>query len=106
MVALEDLRLALAPFQMHVRLWQSHVRPRCVRPATHTGDGSPPSLTRREIQVLELLSEGLLATTIAARLAVSDRTVHAHLGSAYRKLSTHDRLSAVNIARDWGLLPK
>ena len=109
MVALEDLRLALAPFQMHVRLWQSHVRPRCNQAGdhpSHAGDGSPPSLTRREIQVLELLSEGLLATSIAARLAVSDRTVHAHLGSAYRKLSTHDRLSAVNIARDWGLLPQ
>ncbi|MET1044171.1 MAG: helix-turn-helix transcriptional regulator [Microbacteriaceae bacterium] len=106
MDALEDLRLALAPFQMHVRLWQSHVRPRCRQVGDHPGDVSPPPLTRREIQVLELLSEGLLATTIAARLAVSDRTVHAHLGSAYRKLSTHDRLSAVNIARDWGLLSK
>ena len=38
------------------------------------------SLTGREAQVLELLSEGLLARSIAQRLQVSERTVHKHSG--------------------------
>ena len=61
-------------------------------------------LTIREREVIQLLSEGLLASTIAARLDVSPRTVHAHLGSAYRKLEAHDRLTAVNRARAMGII--
>ena len=62
-------------------------------------------ITHRERQVLELLSHGLLATSIAARLDLSPRTVHKHLGSLYRKLGVHDRLVAVGVARAQGLLP-
>ena len=62
-------------------------------------------ITHRERQVLELLSHGLLATSIAARLNLSPRTVHKHLGSLYRKLGVHDRLVAVGVARAQGLLP-
>lgn len=61
-------------------------------------------LTAREVEVLVMLSHGLLARTIAERLSVSPRTVHKHLGSLYRKLDAHDRLVAVNRARDIGLL--
>ena len=56
--------------------------------------------------MLTLVSEGLLARTIAARLAVSDRTVHKHLGNVYRKLDTHDRLLAVRRAESLGLLSR
>ena len=63
-------------------------------------------LTPREVEVLTLVSEGLLARTIAARLAVSDRTVHKHLGNVYRKLDTHDRLLAVRRAESLGLLSR
>ena len=59
----------------------------------------------RETPVLELLAKGLLATSIAARLDLSPRTVHKHLGNIYRKLGVHDRLVAVGIARAAGLLP-
>ncbi|NGO48994.1 helix-turn-helix transcriptional regulator [Streptomyces sp. YC419] len=52
-----------------------------------------------------MLSEGLLAQSIASRLSVSPRTVHKHLGSLYRKLNAHDRLVAVNRAQAIGLLP-
>ncbi len=63
------------------------------------------TLTQRELEVLQLLADGLLAQTIAARLSVSTRTVHKHLGSVYRKLDAHDRLLAVRRARAIGLLP-
>ena len=61
-------------------------------------------LSDRELQVLALLAEGLLATSIASRLSLSPRTVHKHLGNIYRKLGVHDRLVAVSIARLYGLL--
>jgi DNA-binding CsgD family transcriptional regulator len=61
-------------------------------------------LTRREFEVLELLAQGLLARAIASQLSVSQRTVHSHLASLYRKLGTHDRLVAVTRAQSVGLL--
>ncbi|MBP8919600.1 MAG: helix-turn-helix transcriptional regulator [Micropruina sp.] len=62
------------------------------------------NMTTRELQVLELLAEGLLATSIASRLQLSPRTVHKHLGNIYRKLGVHDRLVAVSLARLQGLV--
>lgn len=62
------------------------------------------NLTTREVEVLQLLSEGLLARTIAARLGLSPRTVHKHLSNVYSKLGVHDRLVAVSIARSRGLI--
>lgn len=62
-------------------------------------------LTVREVELLELLAQGLLASTIAARLVISVRTVHKHLGNIYAKLDTHDRLSAVMRAQALGLVP-
>jgi len=61
-------------------------------------------MTDRELQVLGLLAEGLLATSIASRLRLSPRTVHKHLGNIYRKLGVHDRLVAVSLARLQGLV--
>ncbi len=62
------------------------------------------NLTAREVEVLQLLAEGLLARTIAARLGLSPRTVHKHLSNVYAKLGVHDRLVAVGIARTHGLI--
>ncbi|MFB6608728.1 LuxR C-terminal-related transcriptional regulator [Agromyces sp. NPDC056379] len=63
-----------------------------------------PQLTTREVEVLRLVADGLLARTIALQLEISPRTVHKHLGSAYRKLNAHDRLIAVRRAASLGLL--
>lgn len=61
-------------------------------------------LTARELEVLELLAQGMLATSIASRLSLSPRTVHKHLGNIYDKLGVHDRLVAVSLARERGLV--
>jgi DNA-binding CsgD family transcriptional regulator len=61
-------------------------------------------MTDRELEVLALLADGLLATSIASRLRLSPRTVHKHLGNIYRKLGVHDRLVAVSLARVQGLV--
>lgn len=61
-------------------------------------------LTERELEVLQLLSHGLLATSMAARLELSPRTIHKHLGNIYEKMGVHDRLVAVSLARERGLV--
>ncbi|MFT3877532.1 MAG: LuxR C-terminal-related transcriptional regulator [Propioniciclava sp.] len=78
-----------------------------VTPATPAPPSSVslPQPTSREIEVLRLLSEGMLAREIAARMGVSERTVHKHLGNVYAKLGVHDRLLAVRRAEALGLLP-
>lgn len=74
------------------------------RPLPAADAESEHGLTDREVEVLRLTAQGLLARTIAARLEISPRTVHKHLGSIYRKLDVHDRLVAVSRAEGLGLL--
>ncbi|MEV4264578.1 helix-turn-helix transcriptional regulator [Kribbella sp. NPDC049584] len=62
------------------------------------------SLTGRELAVLRLLADGLTASAIGHRLRISPRTVHRHLQSIYRKLAVSDRLRAVAVAHEGGLL--
>jgi len=66
--------------------------------------GTPPDLTRRQREVLELLSDGLTAQAIARRLCLSPRTVGKHLERVYRRLGTSDRLMTVIRAQQYGLL--
>lgn len=73
-------------------------------PRQRRAERTDEPLTPRELEVLRLLAEGLLARTIAGRLALSPRTVHHHLGSIYAKLGVGDRLAAVMRARAAGLL--
>ena len=61
-------------------------------------------LTGRELVVLRLLSEGRTAVSIAHALQVSPRTVHTHLAHIYRKLGVCDRMRAVLVATELGVL--
>lgn len=61
-------------------------------------------LTPRELQVLELLSEGHTMRQIATRLSISPRTVETHVGKLYRKLGVHTRVQAVSRAATLGLV--
>ncbi len=67
--------------------------------------GRPGAVTEREVEVLRLLSDGLIARSIAHRMSVSERTVHKHLENLYQKLNVHDRLTAVIRGQQLGLLP-
>jgi DNA-binding CsgD family transcriptional regulator len=64
----------------------------------------PFGLTGRESAVLQLLFEGLTAQGIAHALCISPRTVHSHLAHIYAKLGVSDRLRAVALALELGLL--
>jgi DNA-binding NarL/FixJ family response regulator len=61
-------------------------------------------LTHREIQVLELLAEGLPNKAIAARLGISDQTVKFHVASISGKLGAANRTDAVRRAVRRGLI--
>ena len=61
-------------------------------------------LTEREIQVLELLAEGLPNKAIATRLGVSDQTIKFHVSAIYGKLGAANRTDAVRRAVRRGLI--
>jgi DNA-binding NarL/FixJ family response regulator len=61
-------------------------------------------LTPREVQVLELLAEGLANKAIAAQLGISDQTVKFHVASISGKLGAVNRTDAVRRAVRRGLI--
>jgi DNA-binding NarL/FixJ family response regulator len=66
----------------------------------------PPlsDLTKRELEVLRLLSDGLSQKEIAASLVISSKTVSAHIQHILGKLGVHSRAQAVAHAYRRGLL--
>jgi DNA-binding NarL/FixJ family response regulator len=57
-----------------------------------------PKPTVRELEVLELVAEGLRNKEIAARLSIGEDTVKMHLRNLMEKLEVHDRTHAVMVA--------
>lgn len=63
-----------------------------------------PALTPRELEVLSVIARGGTNRAAADRLFVSEATVKTHLLRAYAKLGVNDRVAAVRVARESGLL--
>ena len=70
--------------------------PRGVRTSTRR---NPFGLTRREAEILSLLSQGLRSSLIAKRLFVSPKTVEHHVSAILAKLGVSSRAEAVALAR-------
>lgn len=56
------------------------------------------SLTKRELQVLKLIAEGLYNKEIAYRLEISEKTVKNHVSNIFKKISVSDRTQAAVFA--------
>ncbi len=56
-----------------------------------------PSMTDRELEVLELMTEGLRTSEIAARLWIAEVTVRRHVSSLMTKLEVEDRAAAISV---------
>lgn len=61
-------------------------------------------LTPRELVVLQILAQGLTNKAIAAALCVGETTVATHLKAIFRKLDVHNRVQAVRVGYEQGLL--
>jgi two-component system, NarL family, response regulator DegU len=54
----------------------------------------PDNLTRREVEVLGLIAEGLINKQIAKQLYISEKTVKNHVSNIFKKLNVSDRTQA------------
>lgn len=77
--------------------------PRGPRAATRD---NPAQLTPRELEVLELLADGLRNAEIADRLVLSERTVDHHVSAILRKLGVANRVQAAAMATRIGIAPE
>ena len=66
--------------------------------------GAPEGLTKREIELLHLMVDGLSNKRIAERLFISENTVKYHIRNILQKLGVHNRTEAVGLAIRKGLL--
>ncbi|MBS0226797.1 MAG: response regulator transcription factor [Proteobacteria bacterium] len=63
-----------------------------------------PSLSGRELEILQLVAQGLGNRDIAERTSLSRLTIEGHTKNIYRKLAVKSRTAAVHEARALGLL--
>jgi DNA-binding NarL/FixJ family response regulator len=88
-------------------LLQPVVASKLLRQVSHRQDqqgSNIETLTPRELEVLELLAQGLQNKEIASRLIISQRTVKFHVSSIMGKLKAGNRTEAVTIAAQQGLI--
>jgi DNA-binding CsgD family transcriptional regulator len=105
----EDLRRSLEIFQslgarpaaaiVARRLRERGARGVARGPRTAT-KANPAGLTRRELEVLALLTEGLRDSEIAAKLVISEKTVGHHVSAILRKLGVRSRYDAARAAEE------
>jgi len=63
------------------------------------------AITPRELEILELIAEGLSNREIAARVYVSENTVKTHSSHVFDKLGARRRTQAVQLAKELRLIP-
>ncbi|WP_436792751.1 LuxR C-terminal-related transcriptional regulator [Actinospongicola halichondriae] len=63
-----------------------------------------PTLTLREMQILEHLADGLATADVADRLCISANTVRNHISKTLLKLGVHSRIAAISAATQRGLI--
>ncbi len=62
-------------------------------------------ITRRELEVLELIAQGMSNREIGEKLYVSENTVKTHSSRVFDKLGARRRTQAVQLGKQFGLIP-
>jgi DNA-binding NarL/FixJ family response regulator len=98
----DDIASAIRQAFSH-SIYLAGVRP---SPAVETPPSAPSTgdLTRREVEILQLVAEGHSNAQLARRLWVTEQTVKFHLSNIYRKLDVSNRTEASRWAQLNGLL--
>jgi DNA-binding NarL/FixJ family response regulator len=101
--AVEEARQALASFERIGATREADGAARFLRGLGVRGRTGPKSstdvLSKREIEVLRLLGEGLTNAEIAARLFISTKTAASHVGNILSKLGLRNRAEAAVYAQ-------
>ena len=71
-------------------------------PAAPAGGAAFAALTHRELDLVELIAQGRDNAHIAARLALSEKTVKNHITSIFAKLEVENRSQVIVRAREAG----
>jgi two-component system, NarL family, response regulator DegU len=75
-----------------------------LKEARGLADESESVITKREIEVLQLIADGCATPEVAEKLYISQKTVKNHLASIYAKLDARDRTQAVLQAVRMGIV--
>ena len=99
----EDFASAIRQaFSHSIYLSRTQSAPAAVAPSPSVAS---PGLTRRELEILQLVAEGHSNAQLAKMLWVTEQTVKFHLSNIYRKLDVSNRTEASRWAQMQGLLP-
>lgn len=108
--AQEDINYALHKISTGTKFYDRELLYRLVEgepAATITGKGSLGSpLTRRELEILSQLSNGLSNFEISKNLNISENTVKKHISNIFIKINVKDRTQAIIYAYESGLIAK
>jgi DNA-binding NarL/FixJ family response regulator len=88
---------AACPPRLSMALFRCLAQPRQAGPSLHLKKRL--GLTRREQQLVELISQGLTNKEIALQLNLSEQTVKNHIHRMLHKLGANDRLTIVEMCR-------
>jgi len=86
---------------------QVHAGERPLRPevqAKLAERAAQPTLTPREVEVIELVGEGRRNKEVAASLGITEETVQVHLRNIFAKLEVSDRAAALAVATKRGIV--
>ena len=102
----DDLRSAIRQaFRHSIYLARGRTPGLGTAQAVPSADVEAPGLTKRELEILQLVAEGLSNSQLAKMLWVTEQTVKFHLSNIYRKLDVSNRTEASRWAQLHGLLP-
>jgi NarL family two-component system response regulator LiaR len=102
--SIDDLAHTIRAAYSGKSVFSSEVTPGLLQPRQAAKPSQDYGLTRREIEILRLMVEGLNNTEIASELTISLSTVKFHVSSVLGKLDATNRVEAVALAVEQNLV--